>query len=388
MSFAEFEREMIAERTRDKISAARRRGKWTGGTVPLGYEVQNRKLVVNEVEAVLVREIFDLYLAHRSALTVAHILNDRKRTTKRHRAENGNLRGSRTWAKDGVLRALRNPVYAGLIANGDERHQGEHVSIIDPDLYQRVQALLDSRPMTPWNVPRNPAYFLRGILRCGACGCAMVPASNRRTQKVYRYYRCSTRDKLGAKACPTKPLPADAIEEFVVEGIRDAVTSSGLADRVAREMRDQIQVRRADLRKLAAGLPAEIDRLRTEASTLADKVASVEGAARDLLAPRLTEAADALASKQAFLAEVRSGLTLLAQTEIDAEWVAGALADFDKVWDIMTPENRIRLAHALVECVTVRGANHSVEVTLAQLRLPPLPSMDSPPARQHRGRHE
>lgn len=216
----------------------------------------------------------------------------------------------------------------------------------------------------------------------------MVPVSNRRKEKVYRYYRCSTRDKLGARACPTKPLPADAIEQFVVERIREAVRMDGLADQVAREMRDQIQIRHGDLEKLRAGLPAEVDRLRAEASTLAEKVASVEGTARDLLGHRLNEATEALTKKQAFLAEVRKSLTLLAQTEVDAEWVAGALADFDKVWDIMTPENRIRLSHALVECVTVSGANHSVEVTLAQLRLPPLPSLDSPPARQHRGRHE
>lgn len=387
MSFAEFEREMIAERTRDKIAAARRRGKWTGGTVPLGYEVHDHKLVVNHVEAVLVQEIFDLYLAHRSALTVARILNDRKHTTKRHRAGNGNLRGARTWAKDGVLRVLRNPVYAGLISNGDERHEGEHTGIVDPDLYQRVQDLLDSRPMTSWDAARNPAFFLRGVLRCGACGAAMVPVSNRRKGKVYRYYRCSTRDKLGASACTTKPLPANAIEEFVVERIREAVREDGLAEHVAREMRDRIQIRRGDLEKLRAGLPAEVDRLRVEASTLAEKVASVEGTARDLLGRRLNEATEALTKKQAFLAEVRKSLTLLAQTEVDAEWVAGALADFDKVWDIMTPENRIRLSHALVECVTVSGANHSVEVTLAQLRLPPLPSMDCFATRQRRGRH-
>ncbi len=84
---------------------------------------------------------------------------------------------------------------------------------------------------------------------------------------------------------------------------------------------------------------------------------------------------------------MRRGLTVLKQTEVDAEWVAGALADFDKVWEIMSPDNRVRLSHALVENVTVSGANHSVEVTLAQLRLPTLPSMDSSATRQRRGRH-
>ena len=84
MSFAEFEREMIGERTRDKMAAARRKGKWTGGPPPLGYDVVDRMLVVNEAEAALVRRLFDLYLGLRSAGAVARALNAECRTTKHH----------------------------------------------------------------------------------------------------------------------------------------------------------------------------------------------------------------------------------------------------------------------------------------------------------------
>src|SRR5271169_3207981 len=83
MSFAEFEREMIGERTRDKIAAARRKGKWTGGPIPLGYGVKDKRLVVNEAEAALVREIFVLYVEQRSTLAVARLLNEENRSTKR-----------------------------------------------------------------------------------------------------------------------------------------------------------------------------------------------------------------------------------------------------------------------------------------------------------------
>jgi site-specific DNA recombinase len=113
MSFAEFEREMISERTRDKIAASRRRGKWTGGPVPLGYSVIDKKLVVNELEAVLVREIFALYHEHRSTLMVARVLNERQEMTKRHSAQNGHLRKPRPWAQPDIVRILKNPVHAG-----------------------------------------------------------------------------------------------------------------------------------------------------------------------------------------------------------------------------------------------------------------------------------
>jgi DNA invertase Pin-like site-specific DNA recombinase len=129
MSFAEFEREMIGERTRDKMAAARRKGKWTGGPPPLGYDVVDRKLVVNEAEAALVRRLFDLYLDLRSAGAVARALNTECRTTKHHVSIKGTSHGAREWDKPSVLKVLRNPIPAGLMSCHDEVHEGpSHLS--------------------------------------------------------------------------------------------------------------------------------------------------------------------------------------------------------------------------------------------------------------------
>lgn len=137
---------MIAERTRDKIAAARRRGKWTGGPVPLGYRVEDKKLVVVDSEAQLVRDIFSLYLERRSALAVAQRLNETHRQTKLHTSKKGRLRPGHEWGKDAVLRILKNPVYAGLMPYGDETHDGEHEAIIDRATFRRVGAAL-KRPV-------------------------------------------------------------------------------------------------------------------------------------------------------------------------------------------------------------------------------------------------
>lgn len=156
MSFAEFEREMIAERTRDKIVAARRKGKWTGGTVPVGYYVVDHKLVKNAPETVVVKEVFDLYEAHGSVLEVMRVLRARGRTRRR-----------REWSKDAVLRVLRNPLYAGLISAGGELCPAEHEPIVRREQFERVQKLLaDKGPPTLAGPGRNPAYLLRGLLRC------------------------------------------------------------------------------------------------------------------------------------------------------------------------------------------------------------------------------
>ena len=245
MSFAEFEREMIAERTRDKIAASRRKGKWTGGTVPLGYDVVDKRLVVNDLEAIVVREVFDLYLQHRSVLSVVSILNETGRFTKRHKAKNGTLKRARPWARHSVLRVLRNPVYAGYIPYQDELHEGEHEAIVDREVYVRAQTILDGHGARKLRNGSNPSYLLRGLLRCGSCGKAYTPGSTKKKGKEYRYYRCVTRDKKGARACIERPLPAEAIEGFVVERIREATRNGDLTVGVTSELKRIIQDRRS-----------------------------------------------------------------------------------------------------------------------------------------------
>jgi site-specific DNA recombinase len=135
-SFASFESDLNSERTKDAIAAAKRGGRFCGGRVPFGYDAHDGRLVISEAEAVVVRELFDLYLTHQSAVGVAQLLNERSRRMKQ---------GQR-WDKGAVLRALRSPAVAGLVGTGDELHAGQHVAIVDRASWDRVQAILDDRP--------------------------------------------------------------------------------------------------------------------------------------------------------------------------------------------------------------------------------------------------
>src|SRR5262245_24718243 len=145
LSFAQFERELIAERTGDKIAAARRKGKWAGGHPVLGYEVDPRtfKLVVNPAEAEQVRAIFHLYLKEKSLAAVVEILYRRGWRTKQWTTRKGQSRGGAPFTKSTLHKLLSNVVYRGQIRYKQEIHSGEHAGILDPDLWQRVQALLE-----------------------------------------------------------------------------------------------------------------------------------------------------------------------------------------------------------------------------------------------------
>ena len=201
----------------------------------------------------------------------------------------------------------------------------------------------------------------------------MTPASNRKNGRVYRYYRCTTRDKQGARACATMALPAAAIEEFVFEKIRDAIQSGRLKDDVVLEMEQRIDARRMELSKMRSGLPGDIERIRQESLALAEKCVGATGPVRDLLDQRLAEATETLARSEDLLRQVDQSLALLTQAEVDAHWVARTLSDFESVWDVMTLENRGRLVRALIESVHIDGASGSVTVTLARINLPPVP---------------
>lgn len=380
MSFAEFEREMIGERTRDKIAASRRKGKWTGGLVPLGYDVVEKKLVVNDLEAIVVRELFSLYEQHRSAMTVARLLNKAGRATKHHRANNGNVRAGRSWTKDAVLRVLRNPVYAGIMSCGDELHDSEHEALIDRDRFRRVQATLDARTGAKQDHGRSPDYLLRGILRCARCDGAMTPASTRRGGKEHRYYRCVTRDKNSCKACASRPLSACAIEAFVIERIREAAASGALAADVERRLRARVESRRHELITERRDLPPRIAKLSGEGRRLVEKIGEANGAAASLLDQRIAEVGDQLGRTEQRLAEVERALAAIDHAEIETKWVLQALADFDAAWDILTAENRARLVRALVRSVAVDEPTGNVTAVLADLELDGLGPDNAAPA--------
>ena len=176
MSFAEFEREMIAERTRDKICAARRKGKWTGGPIPFGYDVRNKRLVVNEPEAVIVREAFQLLLDHRQPAVVAQLLNARGMPP---RVASG--KGTpQPWNKHILARLLRNPLYAGFVRCGAELSKGEHAPIIGIETHERARTLFAAPLRKLERHGGGTAYILRGLLRCARCSGALTPGSTRR----------------------------------------------------------------------------------------------------------------------------------------------------------------------------------------------------------------
>ena len=214
LSFAQFEREVIGERIRDKFKASRSRGMWMGGHPPLGYEVKDRKLVVNEAEAAIVRMIFERFVRVGSATTLARSLAAEGVLTKRGRAvDRGYLY---------VL--LNNRTYFGEAVHKGVSYPGEHQPIITRELWDKVHAILQESPRKRAAKTRGqwtPAP-LKGLL-FGPDGRALTPTYTRRGSRLYRYYVSTGVIKRGPEACTVRRVSAAEIEGAVLGQVRALV---------------------------------------------------------------------------------------------------------------------------------------------------------------------
>jgi site-specific DNA recombinase len=146
LSFAQFEREVIGERIRDKVAASKRRGIWICGSLPIGYDVRDRKLLINEEEAKTVRYIFDRYLEFGTVRKVVKDLAERGFVSAVRISRSGNRRGGNRIVSGAVYQVLSNPVYVGEIRHKKDSYPGQHEAIISRELWDRVQAQLRSNP--------------------------------------------------------------------------------------------------------------------------------------------------------------------------------------------------------------------------------------------------
>jgi DNA invertase Pin-like site-specific DNA recombinase len=188
LSFAQFEREVTAERIRDKIDASKKKGMWMGGNVPLGYDTKDRALVVNEAEAETIRTLFRLYAEKGSVKNVQEEANRIGLRTKLRKDLDGKMRGGVPFSRGHIYRILSNPIYIGRIAHKKETYPGLHASIIDLNLWRKVQVKLEENRVTRRN--GSNAYDpspLAGKL-FDDLGHAFTPSHTTKKGRRYRYY--------------------------------------------------------------------------------------------------------------------------------------------------------------------------------------------------------
>lgn len=257
LSFAQFEREVTAERIRDKIAASKRKGLWMGGNVPLGYRAQGRTLAIDEAEAGVIRQVYALYRTEGSILTVRERMADLGLRTRVRTAPDGRVSGGGPFGRAHLHHILTNPVYAGRIRHRTLVHDGQHPAIIPPEEWDEVQRMLTDGAARPRG--RAPAAFaspLAGRI-FDETGDRLTPSHSRKNGHRLRYYISSrlVNDRSGNHPDAWR-LPAPELEQGILGRLRAWLSAPGQASRLLHAPRaDEMQ----DIATRIDALIAELD---------------------------------------------------------------------------------------------------------------------------------
>lgn len=375
LSFAQFEREIISERTRDKMGAARRKGKYIGGRPILGYDVdrETKRLVVNQSEAIRVRQIFDLYLEHQGLIATIDALERQRYRTKLWITKSGKTIGGIRFNKNALYGLLTNRIYLGKVTYRDEVYEGEHDAIVDEATFNKVQSKLRSNRVNAGDrVHRTSAGVLAGLLHCSACNCLMVHSSSGGPTKPrrYRYYVCNKAAKRGRKTCPRPSLPAEEVEQFVLAQLQSLKIDEQLLNDTCGRVRRSISQQRHELRDESSKLCLETRQTERAIDALSTPLADP---ARD--ATRLESLASL--NEQLYRHRVRQTtltekIAALDSATPDRHSILRAIDDLETLWGHMTLSERSRLMSLLIERIEHDPAESCISITLSPTGLQSL----------------
>lgn len=381
MEFAQFEREMISERTRDKLQAMMKKGKWTGGPAPLGYDLdrETKKVMVNEQEAKLVRDIFDVYRREKSMNATAAWLNARGLRAKVWTTREGRKKGGGRFFKTHLNHMLRNTIYVAKRRLKGELYPMEQPAIIDEKTFQDVQALLDENRVkrNSLNTDRHDFLF-KGLVRCAACGGPMTPHFARKAgEATFLYYRCSAVNRSDRTACTVRSVRARALERFVLDQIRGLAQDAEMVQEIVRKAveeaeelpglhHDRTQAAAA-LGKLEADLPGLMSSLAESQPNSPNRGLIMEQL--DVLAVRRDELRRKLTDLEGRILEVEA-------RQVDASLLHRNLGAFMEMLERLDPKQKKDLIRLIVKEVVYDKAQSRVRLGLRAFQGYEWPDLD------------
>ena len=356
LSFAQFEREMISERTRDKMRAARRKGKWIGGSPVIGYDVApaGGSIVVNQKEAQRVREIFALYVELGSLIPVVEELDRRGWRMKSWTTREGREAGGKPIAKNNLYNLLTNMIYTGKVEFDGQVYEGEQERIVDDETWNKVQSVLSRNGKNGGrNIGNKHGALLKSLVRCATCGVGMIHTYVAKKNRIYRYYVCVKAHQRGWTQCETRSVSAPALENAVVDQLRGIGRNPTLLREVLRQIAEHRDRTSAGIRRQKA--EAGID-IRKAAHEIKEAVSTpgTGGTAR------LADLQDRMSQQNNRLTDLSLQLAAIDAEDADAQDVETALQAFDPLWEQLSTWEQERFIRTLVERIDYNGKTGTV----------------------------
>lgn len=222
LSFAQFEREVTAERIRDKIAASKAKGMWMGGTCPLGYRNEDRKLHIVEDEAATIRTLFELYIRYQNVRLVKVQAEKLGLVSRLRTHRSGKQTGGKTFSRGHIYRILTNPIYIGQIQHKDKIYDGEHKPIVRPDIWDEVQSILKSNAAKRTTIGNSKSNALLAGLLFDSDGHKLVPHHAKTRGVRYQYYvsqKLKTSDQDSGWRIPAQMIEV-IVKDILLETLR------------------------------------------------------------------------------------------------------------------------------------------------------------------------
>lgn len=366
--FAEMERENIITQVKGGMEQKARLGEWNGGKPPLGYDLDNKKLKVNEKEAEIVKTIFNEYLKGNGYKAIASCLNEKGFKTKLGKLFNSN----------GVKEILKNPIYCGLVRwgyredwgklhEGNKRKrqysenpiisEGIHEEIIEKEIFDKVQFILKSNPRSHMK-QFNGNHLLSGLIRCPDCGYGMSMQNVKSKGKVYEYYTCNQYQAY--KSCkPNSIKKSDIEEEFLT--IFEAVINKPLTLTTILESLNNTGDQGKQIGLEIKRKEDDIKKLRSKESKLMDELLEGNDNYKTTVRGKIQEISDEIVSLENDIMKLQTAIHKNAESKLDINEIRNLLQKAGKVIPLLDKPSQQSLIRKLITSIKVKD-KHIVEV--------------------------
>ena len=281
LTFAQFERELTSERTRDKMLERAKKGLCNGGFTPYGYMRQNKKLILQPKEMEIIKSIFEKYLETQSLSAVYKFLKE-----KGIKNRNG-----KNFSKTNIAYTLRNVVYMGKIRHNKEVYQGVHDAIISEEIFALAQKIHKEK-LKNFRVYKN--FLFGGLVQCENCGSKMTSCfTNKRDNgklKRYYYYRCTSTLRQDWQACPVKQVSAERLENFCLENLKRISIYKNYIENLVFRLNNDLQIPRQTGYELTGSCSKfSVESVSNTLKFFLSGIKNSKGIERNLLAKRFLE---------------------------------------------------------------------------------------------------
>jgi site-specific DNA recombinase len=363
--WAELEREQTSKRTKDKLLWRAQQGLWNGGHV-LGYDLVDKKLVVNKQEAKLVNHIFEKYLEKGSVLKVVEYLNDHGYRTKQYVSRRREThKGGSAFYNQYILHILSNHLYLGEIAQHGKIYKGQHEPIVKKELWHEVNQKIKLQAPRRTNPKREVkhVFLLQGLLKCGWCGSYMSTKYSTGRNGLCYYYQCTQNARRGKNACQMKYVPAAQLEKVVLAELKKIGSDKQRIQKIVDEANKDTHTIFNSLRKAKKNQETKLTGVKGKIKNLLHNISAHSGLKNSKSV--MEELTDLETQKDQIEKDIQNidfEIGQVQQQTMSARVMYESLAKFNQIYEVAEPAEIKELLPLFVERVTWKPSE--IEIAL------------------------